>query len=141
VIDARLMPEHILEGAQQLFQDQRYWEAIQQLEPMIPRAEGPTRARAMMLLSLAYMKNPLWKRRAEGVLLRLMEENPRDVAAHFLLAEIYRSNKLLSRARSMYRKILEIEPGHAEARRALDFLERKEGPAALSGVLTAFRRR
>jgi Tfp pilus assembly protein PilF len=106
-----------------LFADEKYWEAIQQLEPMVRRAEGSTRSRAKILLARAYRKNPKWRKRAEGVLQSLLEEDPRDVVAYLLLAEIYRDAGLTARARALYRKILEIQPGYAAARRALDILK------------------
>ena len=141
-VDDRLMPERILEVAEALFADGQYWEAIQQLEPMITRAEGPTRARANMLLAKAYLKNPKWKKRAEGVLQSLVQDNPRDVAACLALAELYRDAKLLARARSLYRKVLAVEPGCAEAVSALEELdppgERVPVTAGLAGL---FRRR
>jgi serine/threonine protein kinase len=141
-VDVRLTPEHILASAERLFQDEKYWDTIQQLEPMIPRAAGPTRARAMMLLAQVYMKNPLWKKRSEGVLQSLVQENPRYVTAHLLLADLYRSNRLPTRARSMYRRVLEIEPGNEEASRALAFLEAQEETAPpASGFAALFKRR
>jgi hypothetical protein len=141
-IDPRLLPEHVLEVAERLFADERYWEAIQQLEPMVPRAEGPTRARAKMLLALAYLKNPKWKKRAEAVLLSLLEENPRDIEAHLSLAQIYREADLPARARSLYRRVLDIHPSHAAARAALASLD---GPGAktpaAAGLTGLFKKR
>ena len=140
--DVRLTPEHILATAEQLFHDQKYWDTIQQLEPMIPRAEGPTRDRATMLLAQVYMKNPQWKKRAEGVLQSLVHKSPRHVGAHLLLADLYRSNGLPTRAKSMYRKVLEIEPGHEEATRALAFLDPPDETAPpASGFGALFRKR
>jgi hypothetical protein len=137
-VDVRLTPEHILAGAERLFQDEKYWDTVQQLEPMIPRAVGPTRARAMMLLAQVYMKNPLWKRRSEGVLQSLVQENPRHVAALLLLADLYRSSRLPARAKATYRKVLEIEPRNREASRALAFLESQEGTAPPPSGFAAF---
>ena len=140
--DARLTPDHILAEAERLFQDEKYWDTLQQLEPMIPRAKGPTRARAKMLLAQVYMKNPLWKKRAEGVLQSLVEENPRDVAALLLLADLYRSNRLPTRAKSTYRRVLEIQPKHVEATRGLAFLEQQEETAPpASGFAALFKKR
>ncbi len=110
--DPRLLPESILATADELFRQAAYWEAIQQLEPMIPRATGETRESAQLLLAQAYLKNPKWTRRAEGVLQALLAKNPRHVPAHLQLAEIYRASGLLSRARAAYEKVLEIEPDH-----------------------------
>ena len=141
-MDVRLTPDSILAHAERLFADEQYWDAIQQLEPLVRRAEGPTQARTMMLLAQAYMKNPLWTRRAEGVLQSLVHENPRHVEAHLLLAELYRATQLPARARAMYRKVLDIQPGHDEATRALAFLDPKgEGMSPPSTFSARFRKR
>jgi tetratricopeptide (TPR) repeat protein len=138
--DERLTPEGILATAECLYKDAAYWEAIQQLEPMIRRATGATRARARLLLAQAYLKNPKWTRRAEAVLQDLLAEDPRHVAAHLRLAEIYRATGLASRARSAFEKVLELEPGHIQARKALEALQPKEQNPA-SGLATLLRRR
>jgi tetratricopeptide (TPR) repeat protein len=140
-IDPRLLPEHVLEVAERLFAAERYWDAIQQLEPMLPRAEGATRARGKALLARAYLKNPKWKKRAEGVLLSMLEENPRDLAACLLLAGIYTEARLHSRARALYQKVLELQPGNSEARKALGSLEPPEKVPEPAGIAGIFRRR
>ena len=141
-IDARLMPERILGVAERLFENEEYWEAIQQLEPMVQRAEGPTRARARMLLAQAYVKNPKWRKQAEGVLQSLLDEDPRNVAACLALAELYRDANLPARARALYRKVVDIQPGHDAALRALAALEpQAEGAHAPSGLAGLFKRR
>jgi hypothetical protein len=141
-VDPRLLPEHVLRVAEQLFEEERYWDAIQQLEPMLPQALGETRARGKALLARAYLKNPKWKKRAEGVLLTLLEENPRDLVACQLLAEMYVEAKLLSRARALYQKMLEIQPSSA-VREALAALEppQQKVPEAAGGIAGLFRRR
>ena len=136
------MPERILEVAERLFENEEYWETIQQLEPMVRRAEEPTRARARMLLARAYMKNPQWRKRAEGVLQSVLDENPRDVAACLVLAELYRDANLPARARALYRKVLDIQPWHAAALKALAALEpQAEEARAPSGLAGLFKRR
>jgi tetratricopeptide (TPR) repeat protein len=138
--DPRLLPESILATADEMFRQAAYWEAIQQLEPMIPRATGVTKENAQLLLALAYLKNPKWTRRAEGVLQALLAKNPRHVAAQLQLAEIYRGSGLVSRAKAAYEKVLEIEPGHVLASKALDFLDPKAKPRQ-TGLTSLFRRR
>jgi tetratricopeptide (TPR) repeat protein len=139
--DSRLLPESILATADELFRQAAYWEAIQQLEPMIPRATGQTRESAQLLLAQAYLKNPKWTRRAEAVLQALLEKNARHVPAHLQLAEIYRASGLLSRARAAYEKVLEIEPDNVLASKALDFLDPKAKGPRQSGLASIFRRR
>jgi tetratricopeptide (TPR) repeat protein len=141
-VDARLLPERILTVAERHFERGDYWEAIQQLEPMVQRAEGPTLARANMLLARAYMKNPKWRKRAESVLQSVLDQNPRHIAACLALAGLYRDAHLPARAKSLYRKVLTIQPDHAEALQALAELEPPPEPApAPSGLSGLFRRR
>ena len=140
--DERLLPESILATAENMFRDAAYWEAIQQLEPMIRRATGATRSSAQLLLAQAYLKNPKWTRRAEGVLQDVLAENPRHVAAQLQLADIYRATGLSSRARAAYEKVLDLDPGHFQARKGLEALEPKDSqPARRSGLTSLFRRR
>jgi hypothetical protein len=138
-IDPRLAPESVIEVARSLFDEGKYWEAIQQLEPMVPRAEGATRAQGRLLLARAYLKNPRWKKRAEAVLQSLLEESPRDFAACMLLASLYRDAQLSARALALYRKVLEIQPGHPEASKAVAALE-PAAPTAHRGFTSFFRR-
>jgi tetratricopeptide (TPR) repeat protein len=141
-VDERLKPESILGVAEALFENGQYWEAIRQLEPMILRSEEPTRAQARMLLAKAYMRNPMWRRRAEGVLQSLLQDNPKDVAACLALAELYRDANLPARARSVYRKVLDIQPGRSEAVRALAFLgQQEEREPATSGLIGLLKKR
>jgi cytochrome c-type biogenesis protein CcmH/NrfG len=96
----------------------------------------------MMLLARAYMKNPKWRKRAEGVLQSLLDENRRNVEACLVLAELYREASLPARARALYRRVLDIEPAHDAAVSALAALEPQveEAPAP-SGLAALFKRR
>ncbi len=127
-IDPRLEPAHILAVARDLFGSEQYWDAIQQLEPLVARAGDPVRTEARMLLAQAYLKNPLWKRRAEAVLQALLSTRPDHVPALLLMAEIYVEGRLPSRARGLYRRVLGLSPHHPQASRGLAALE--EEPAA-----------
>ena len=139
--DPRLLPESILARADELFRDANYWEAIQQLEPLIPRVTGAPRERAQLLLAQCYLKNPKWTRRAEGVLQALLARNVQHVPAQFQLAEIYRASGLASRAKAAYEKVLELDPGHAQAAKALTLLDPKANEARPSALASLFRRR
>jgi serine/threonine-protein kinase len=141
-IDPRLRPEHVLEVARRMFEDGQYWEAIQQLEPMVVNARGETRIEGQLLLARAYLRNPLWKKRAEGVLQAMLDKDPQNIGACLLLADIYREAQLPARAKALYRKVLETQPGHAAAREALAFLDRPPGKAkGLGGVASFFKKR
>jgi serine/threonine-protein kinase len=108
---------------EQLLEKEKYWDAIQQLEKGIPRVRGQLRLRARVALARAYMKNPKWLKRAEQVLQATIGENPRYAEAYVVLGSLYGAGQLLSRASAMYRKALQLEPGHPQARAALASLE------------------
>jgi serine/threonine protein kinase/tetratricopeptide (TPR) repeat protein len=131
--------EEAIGRAEQLIVEKMYWEAIQQLEPMIRRAEGPLRVRARMALALAYAKNPKWLRKAEEQLQAVMREDPQHVDAYLLLASIYRHGNLPTRATALYRKVLELQPDHPQALKALARQEHVEHPSG--GRLLDFLKR
>lgn len=95
---------------------ERYWEAIRLLEPAILRAEGPLRQEARILLAHAYAKNPGWVKQGEEMLLAVLREQPENVNAWLELGRIYAGQGLRHRAQSALRRVLELQPGHDEAR-------------------------
>ena len=113
--------------AEKLFKDEKYWDAIQLLEPAIPRLERHSKMKAQVVLARAYMKNPNWGRRAEELLQRVVQENPDHADAYVALGNLYRASQLKSRAQAMYRKAVQAQPGHPEALAELATLD-GEGP-------------
>ena len=63
--------------------------------------------------------------------------------AHFHLAGIYRAGGLKSRAQAMLRRVLELHPGHEEARLQLEALgvEQPPLPSAEPGLFKKLLRR
>jgi curved DNA-binding protein CbpA len=102
--------------------EERNWEAIQLLETSIGRVEGKLKQEGRVLLARAYSKNPNWVKQGEELLQTVIREDPQNVDAHFHLAAIYRAGSLKSRAQAMLRRVLELEPGHEEARLQLEAL-------------------
>ena len=100
-----------------------YWDVIQKVEPLLPQVQGALRTRGVLLLARAYMKNPHWQKRAEEALLRLLEDDPGCTPAYLFLGQIYARQELTGRARSMYRKVLKLEPEHQAALAELAKLE------------------
>jgi tetratricopeptide (TPR) repeat protein len=106
---------------------QNYWEAIQILEAILPRLEErTTRQEAQILLAVAYLKNPKWARRAEGVLQTVVAEDPQNTDALYLLGNLYREKGLDRRAETMLRRVLDIKPNHRLATAALKALRAKK---------------
>jgi tetratricopeptide (TPR) repeat protein len=112
--EARLAEEAVRTAAR-LVEQERYWDAIQKLEPAVEAAQGKTRLRARVLLARCYIKNPKWARSAEAELLAATREEPRAVEPWALLGAIYAGKGLRTRATAMYRKVLELRPDHEEA--------------------------
>lgn len=94
---------------------ERYWEAIQLLEPAISRVQGKMKQKGRILLARAYAKNPNWVKQGEELLLTVIQEDPKNVEAHVVLGGIYRIGGLRNRAFTMLRRALELDPGQAEA--------------------------
>jgi tetratricopeptide (TPR) repeat protein len=98
-----------------LIKEEKYWDAIQALEPALPLLEGGMRLKARVLLARAYLKNPNWVRQAESTLREALREKPDLAEAHVVLGHVYRANNLRSRALASYRKALELDASNEEA--------------------------
>ncbi len=101
------------------------YDAIQLLEPILDVVQGKSRLRAQVLLARGYSKNPKWGKRAEELLLDASRENPTAAEPWALLGGIYAARGLRTRSVSMYKKALEVNPDHEEARR---YLAENAGP-------------
>jgi tetratricopeptide (TPR) repeat protein len=107
--------ERALRKAGKLAEEEKYWDAIQVLEPAVEVLTGKSRTRARLLLARCNLKNPKWARRAEELLQAAVREDAQSVDAWAALGAMYRANGLPTRALSMYRKALELKPDHEEA--------------------------
>jgi hypothetical protein len=102
---------------------ERYWDAIQILEPLVPRmSELALREASRILLARAYLNNPKWVRRAEELLQAVVADNPRSAEALFMLGQLYEAKGLRRRAEVMLRRVLDVRPGHRSAAAALQAL-------------------
>ncbi|HXK10658.1 MAG TPA: DUF4388 domain-containing protein [Vicinamibacteria bacterium] len=125
--EARLAEEAVRRAAK-LVEQEKYWEAIQLLEPALPATQGKVRLRGQLLLARSKAKNPKWVKEAEEVLLAATRESPQAVDAWALLASIYAERGLKARALSTYRRVIELKPDHEEA--ALYLSRNAPGPEA-----------
>lgn len=112
--EARLAEEAIRRAAK-LVEKEKYWDAIQLLEPAVEAVQGKTRLRARVLLARSYARNPNWAKSAEATLLAATREEPKAMEPWALLGAIYAAKGLRTRATAMYRKALELNPDHEEA--------------------------
>ena len=125
-VDEAQLLEAALEAVRtgmRLVKEGKYWDAIQVIEPVVPRLEGPPRVKARVTLARAYMKNPNWLRRAEESLQAVLRENPEHAEAYVVLGQLYRASEQPARAVAMYRRALELQPGNEEAVAELAALE------------------
>jgi tetratricopeptide (TPR) repeat protein len=94
------------------------WEAIRLLEETVSAAAGTLKVRAQVLLGRAYADRER-PHEAEKVLLEVLQDDPVSVPACVLLGRIYRDRGMVKRARGMFERALEIEPGRVDAQREL----------------------
>ncbi|HET9314962.1 MAG TPA: DnaJ domain-containing protein, partial [Vicinamibacteria bacterium] len=117
--DSRIAAQ-ILSDAKKLLAEERYWDAIQSLESALDLAKGGRVNHAIrILLARATSKNPKWQKRAENILLSVIEEDPRNVEAHFVLGTLYKSAGLAGRAAAQFKTVLQLDPRHVDASVAL----------------------
>jgi Domain of unknown function (DUF4388)/DnaJ domain len=120
--------------AERHFEEEKYWDAIQALEPAVSVVTGKLRQRARVLLARAYLKNPKWVKRAEETLLSVVQDDDKNVDGHFLLGKIYKQQGLKTRSHSMLRRALELKPDHQEATAELaERMPEPEPPEASGG--------
>ena len=128
-------PEEILFRARRLLTQARYWDAIQILESALPAMEPRSQQhRGRLMLARAYSKNPNWLRRAEETLQQLTREDPTNADAHYELGLVYKTGGFPARAHAMFRRALELRPGHKEASAELGILP-ESPPSAGGGLL------
>jgi TolA-binding protein len=141
--EPRVEPAAVIRTASRHFEKERYWDAIQLLEPLLQQCDGPMRVQAQMLLAKAYLKNPKWTKRAEETLLEVLHALPRYAPALLLLGDIYRTSGLVARARSAYQKVLAIQPDNEPAAQALAELEPppEPEPPRPTGLRGIFKKR
>jgi tetratricopeptide (TPR) repeat protein len=115
--------EESIHRAERLVNDGKFWDAIQLLQVAIRRMYGKKqKEKAHVLLAKAYIKNPNWLKRGEELLHLVLQENPQNAEAHFALGILYKESGMNSRAVTMLRKALELNPQHKQAQAELSSL-------------------
>jgi hypothetical protein len=127
--EARARGERIILEARELIGREKHWDAIQVLQASIPFTADPRQRHTMQIyLANATARNPKWLDRAEEILLGVLTEAPDNVDALHLLGVVYCHAQSDEKARQMFERVLELEPGHSQASAALQGLR-----AAASG--------
>jgi hypothetical protein len=127
--------EEAIRKASRSIAAEKYWEAIQLLEPAVGRVEGKVKNTGRVLLAKAYVKNPNWVKQGEELLLSVVQDDPKNVEAYLLLGNIYKGGGLRSRALNMFRKVLDLQPQHEEALAQVTALGPEEPEPGPSGGL------
>jgi tetratricopeptide (TPR) repeat protein len=112
-----------MKRAEGMLREERYWEVIQLLEPLLTSVSGRMLGRARLLLAQALMKNPHWLKRAAEQLQMVIDAEPRNGDACLMQGIVYKAIGLNQRAAAMLRRALELMPGNADAHRELAELE------------------
>jgi tetratricopeptide (TPR) repeat protein len=128
--------EEMFGRAKERFGDGKYWEAIALLGEVIPLSTGRVKLQARVLMAKAYLKYPEKAREAERELLEVVQVQPDNVEATYLLGTFYLHRGLGARAEALFKRVLELKPNHREAIAQLESAKPKE-----EGLLKKFFRR
>jgi tetratricopeptide (TPR) repeat protein len=115
--------EEMLAQGRKLLAESKAWEAAALFEAAANGAEGRMRIRARVLLGRALLQIPDREKAAEKELQAAVRDDPAHVEAHYLLGTLYRRRGLSTRAASMFRRALEVDPAHRAALAEMDALE------------------
>jgi tetratricopeptide (TPR) repeat protein len=126
--DIAWMAEEGQKRGEVLLGEGKFWEVIQELEPRVGALAGRARHRGRLVLAQAYLHNPKWLHRGEELLRAVVRDDPMNSEAYYLLGTIYKTGGLVNRAASMFRKVLEIRPGHKPAADELAALDKAPPP-------------
>jgi len=125
--------EGMLAQGRQLLSESKAWEAAALFEAAATGGEGRMRTRARVLLGRALLQLPDREKAAEKELRAAVRDDPAHVEAHYLLGTLYRRRGLATRAASMFRRALEIDPAHRAALAEMDALEQSPPPEGRPG--------
>jgi tetratricopeptide (TPR) repeat protein len=117
--DAAFAADEALLRGEQLLGEEKYWDAIQVVEGSDVYMFGKRRQKSRLLLARAYMKNPGWRKKSEQLLQSVVRDEPDNADAYFLLGALYKEGGLENRAATMFKRALELRPGHKQALEAL----------------------
>ena len=116
-----------------MFEKGKLGEAI----PFLQNAcdQDPSKAEHFHWLAIAQSKNPRWKRDAEENFLKAIEKDPMNAEIYAHLGSLYARGGLHSKARDMFKKALQWDPGNSEASEGL-----AQDEAGKKGLLGMFKK-
>jgi serine/threonine-protein kinase len=102
---------HVVKEARTLLAQDRNWDAIRKLEDALELAPGTKVNQSLrVLLAHATGKNPKWQKRAEEMLLSVIQENANTPDAYLELGALYKRAGLKARAAAQFRTVLQLRP-------------------------------
>jgi tetratricopeptide (TPR) repeat protein len=125
--DTEQAVDGMVRKADDRLRDGRHWEAIALLEEAMALSSGRLRTRARLLLSRALLKYPDREKQAEKELQAVVQEDPSQADAHYLLGALYKRRGLANRAAAMLNRALELNPRHRAARAELEDGDTEDG--------------
>ena len=119
-------PAEAIARAAESMARERFWEALPLLERAVPRATGGVRRDGRVLLARIYARDPDWVGQAEELLELAAQDDPADAEVHFYLGLLHEHAGDVAKALGSFRRVLELEPHSADARRHVIELEALE---------------
>jgi curved DNA-binding protein CbpA len=126
--DLAWMAQESLKRAEEALSEGKYFDVINVLESQVSSLPGRARHRGRLVLAQAFLHNPQWLHRGEEQLRAVVREDSQNAEAYYLLGMIYKAKELRIRAASMFRKALELRPGHKPAADELASMEKAPPP-------------
>jgi hypothetical protein len=101
----------VVKEARELLAQERNWDAIRKLEDAVALAPGSKVNQSLrVLLAHATGRNPKWQKRAEEILLSVIQENANTPDAYLELGALYKRAGLKTRAAAQFRAVLQLRP-------------------------------
>jgi hypothetical protein len=121
---------HLLyDKAQTLYKERKFFQAVRLLEDAV-RLE-PGRASYFQLLGLCQLRIPSHRPYAEKHLQKAAQLEPWNADPLYYLGQMYWSEKLPHKAQTYFKKTLDVNPNHAQAKKMLQRLQEKYGKKPL----------
>lgn len=118
--------ESVIRDGEERYAEGHFWEAIAILGVAVNQGEGRLQRRARVALARCFLKYPDRVKDAEKHLRLVVEQDPEQADAHYLLGLLYGRMRLPARATAMLRRALELRPRHREAAALLQELDRSD---------------
>jgi tetratricopeptide (TPR) repeat protein len=120
--------------AKTLFNQGRFEEAVIFLEECIKYNKN--KANYYLLAAMCEAKIPSFYKKAEQDFLKTQELEPWNAEAFVGLGILYKQEGLITKATRQFQKAVEIDAGHAIARKELGLLEKGQKKTGLKGILS-----